>query len=300
MFTLVSMLLAVAGFVGMAVDPRIVLGMPNWAKSTKFGLSLALYGAALLWLLPYATRWPRAIRVVAGAVGVLLTVEIVLLVFQAVRGVPIHFNIATPLDTALWAIMSVTIMVFWLVSAVGALLMLFQPFANRTLAWGIRLGLFITLIGFAEGFLMTSPNAVQQTALAAGQHLTLVGAHTVNGFDGGPGLPLLGWSTNHGDLRIGHFVGIHAAQIIPLLAVLLMRIPWLPGRHQWVVLATGAAGYLGLMALATWQALRDQPLLAPDALTLAALGGLVLACAVVTLATFAHARQAPRYATSPM
>ena len=58
-FTMLSALLLGVGVVGMLVDPRIVLGMPNWAKSTKFGISLLLYGATLLWLLPMLTRRPR-------------------------------------------------------------------------------------------------------------------------------------------------------------------------------------------------------------------------------------------------
>jgi hypothetical protein len=287
-----SALLLVAALIGLIVDPRIVVGMPNWAKSAKFGISLLLYGLTLLWLLPKATRWPRLARFVGGASGVLLTIEILLLAFQAARGRAMHFNVSTPFDETLWSIMGGTIVVFWVITVIGAGMLHFQRFTSPVLAWSVRLGLILVIIGFTEGFLMTSPNAVQQAALDADQRLDLVGAHTVGGFDGGPALPFLGWSTNHGDLRVGHFVGIHAIQVILLLGALLLRRRerWLTGGHRVALVWVGALAYLGLIVLVTWQALRDQPLLSPDALTLGALAAWAAASGAVTAAVLLHAR----------
>ena len=281
-FVIASAMLLTVGIVGLIVDPRTVLGMPNWAKSTKFGISLLLYGVTLFWVLPMLTRRRRLAQFVGHATGAILTFEIILLALQATRGVPMHFNVATPFDAALWQFMSVTINLFWLVTLVGLGLLLFQPMPNRVVAWGVRLGMLVTVVGFTQGFLMAGSNATQQALLAAGQSLDLIGAHTVGGLDGGPGLPLLGWSTQHGDLRIGHFVGIHGIQTIPLLAFLLLQLPtvWLREGHKLVLVALGAAAHLGLVALVTWQALRDQPLLQPDMQTLAALAGLILATLV--------------------
>lgn len=292
LFTVMSALLLVVGAVGMAVDPRIVLGAPNWAKSTKFGISLLLYGATLLWLLPMITVRPRLVQLVAHASGAILIFEIVLLVIQAARGRAMHFNVATPFDAALWQAMGASIMMFWLVTALGLGLLLFHRLPNRVLAWSVRLGLLLTLIGFTEGFLMPPPNAQQRAALGSGQQLDLIGAHTVGAADGGPGLPLLGWSTQHGDLRIAHFVGIHGVQAIPLLgALLLRRRPrWLGERHLLALISIGAASYAGLIALMTWQALRDQPLLAPDALTLGAAGALVAATVALAAGVVLWAR----------
>lgn len=291
-FVVASALLLAAGAVGMIVDPRVVLGMPNWAKSTKFGISLLLYGATLLWVLPMVTRRPRLAQFVGHATGAILTIEVALLALQAVRGVPMHFNVATPFDAALWQFMSITIMLFWLVTLVGLVLLLFQPMPNRVLAWSVRLGMVVTLVGLTQGFLMPTPNATQQDMLAAGQRLDLIGAHTVGGLDGGPGLPLLGWSTQHGDLRIGHFVGIHGIQAVPLLAFLLLQMPaaWLRQGHRLALVTIGALAHLGLVVLVTWQALRDQPLLSPDALTLGALAGLLAGAAALAGLVVAHAR----------
>jgi hypothetical protein len=293
-FVIASALLTVAGVVGLLVDPRLVLGMPNWAKATKFGISLTLYGVSLLWMLPMITSRPRLAQLVAHASGALLLVEIAVLVLQTLRGVPSHFNVATPLDAALWTVMGRAIMLLWLVTALGALLLLVQRIPDRVLAWGVRLGLLLTLVGFAEGFLMPSPNAAQRAQLAAGERPGLIGAHTVGAVDGGPGLPLLGWSVEHGDLRVGHFVGIHGVQALPLLAALVRRRRGLRDGHRLALVATGAAGYLGLVALVTWQALRDQPLLQADGLTLAAAGALFGFSAAATACVVAHAQWAGR------
>jgi hypothetical protein len=104
------------------------------------------------------------------------------------------------------------------------------------------------------------------------------GAHTVGLPDGGPGLPLVGWSTVGGDLRIGHFVGLHALQALPLLAIALHLL-----RHRLDeatrvrLLLLAAAAYAALTVSLTWQALRGQSLVHPDALTLAAWGTLAVA-----------------------
>ncbi len=99
--------------------------------------------------------------------------------------------------------------------------------------------------------------------------------------DGGPGLPLLGWSTVGDDLRIPHFVGMHGLQLIPLVAIGLELL----GRNRPVLrrqavrvrlIGVAVAGYTTLLAVLTWQALRGQSIVHPDALT-----GLALATILV-------------------
>ena len=93
--------------------------------------------------------------------------------------------------------------------------------------------------------------------------MTIAGAHTVGAPDGGPGLPVTGWSRDHGDLRVAHFIGLHALQILPLLTFVLARRGWSDARRVRVTLAA-AGSYITLFGLLMWQALRGQSITRPD------------------------------------
>jgi hypothetical protein len=128
------------------------------------------------------------------------------------------------------------------------------------------------------GVLMTSVNVSPSqlhTMQVDKQAPANYGAHSVGVDDGSPGLPLLGWSTVGGDLRVGHFVGLHGLQLLPLLAVVLIS-GRIFGRqshtqHQQFVHLVGVA-YTALTALLIWQAWRGQSLIAPDLISLSSLG----------------------------
>ena len=111
--------------------------------------------------------------------------------------------------------------------------------------------------------------------------MTIAGAHTVGGVDGGPGLPLTGWSTEHGDLRLPHFMGLHAIQALALVAVGLRRWRRLKAVRVKALLAA-AASYASLFVLLLWGALRGQSVVAPDATALTSMA----LWAVVTVLTF--------------
>lgn len=281
--------------VGIFADSRVITGAPAWLKPTKFGISVTVYTFTMAWLLGFlATErvWKRRLVNVAGWIIVgTFVIEMAVIILQVIRGTTSHFNVATPFDTALWSLMGMAIMVLWTTNLVIAALLLFQRFDNPAFAWSLRLGLIITIIGMGLGFLMTMPTAQQLAGWRGGAPVTVAGAHTVGLADGGPGLPVVGWSTQGGDLRVGHFIGMHALQVIPFLGLFITRRRW--SAYQSVrLVATAAAGYLGVVLLVTWQALRAQPITRPDALTLAVFGVLV---AGVFISTLLLTRARPAY-----
>jgi hypothetical protein len=284
--------LAVVAFAGLFVDDRVLAGVPIWLKPFKFAVSFVGFVAALAWMISLMRRGRRAAWWAGTVVAVAGAAEVGLIVVQAARGRQSHFNNATPLDEAIFQAMGMTIGVLYVATLVIAVLLLIQRVGEPAVTWTIRLGVIIALVGMALGVLMVLPTAEQ---LAAGTE-DVVGAHAVGVPDGGPGMPLTGWSTTGGDLRIPHFVGIHALQVLPLFAialgVLAGRFPRLrdSGVRLRLVLVAAAA-YCGLLALVTWQALRGQPLLGPDAATLAVAG--VLAAASAGAAVLALRRRAP-------
>jgi hypothetical protein len=132
---------------------------------------------------------------------------------------------------------------------------------------------------------MTRPTEAQLAQVAVTHQMPIVGAHTVGGPDGGPGLPGVGWSVQHGDLRAPHFLGLHALQVLPILVWLLTRRRVDEARRARIALAAGGS-YATLFLILVWQALRGQALIGPDALTVGALVIWALATAVAVVWPF--------------
>ena len=197
--------LAGVAIVGMVIDPRDVLGAPLWAKPLKFALSIGIYALTLSWLIGQLHRMHRLTRI-AGTVSVTgLVIEVVIIVGAAALGDTNHFTVSTPLHSVLWSVMALSIVVVWLMTLVVGIALFRNPLGDRAKTPAIRPGGNIALVGMGLAILMTAPTAQQLDDFQG-----IAGAHAVGAADGSPGLFLLGWSTVAGDLRIPHFVGMHA------------------------------------------------------------------------------------------
>lgn len=228
-------------FILMLVDDRVILGIDPWVKPAKFLASIGIYLITFAWMIPQVESNKRAASRIAWLVIVSMTTEIVLILMQAARGTTSHFNVRSPFDGAVFSVMGIMIAINTFAAA--WLLTLFlrspKPMPPALLA-GIRLGIFLFIIGGVQGGMMIAASA-----------------HTVGVPDGGPGLPFVNWSTEAGDLRSAHFVGLHALQALPLLGWFLSRRNHDAGRTtvRVVALVWGL-----LFAGLTWLAMSGQPL----------------------------------------
>ncbi|MCP2327084.1 hypothetical protein HDA40_005591 [Hamadaea flava] len=294
--------LSVWCLIGLGVDDRMLLGVPIWLKPLKFSVSVMIYSVTLAWLISLLTK-----RRLASAMGTVIAVtaliEMAAIVGQAARGHRSHFNFATTLDGALFMLMAVSIVVLWVATAVVAIQLIRQKIGDRPAAYAIRAGIGVAIAGLAEGFFMTRPKPGQIDAAAGGGE-RIFGAHSIGVADGGSGLPFVNWSTEGGDLRVGHFIGMHALQALPLFALALTLLARRIGRladdqTRARLVLTAATAYAGLTALVTWQALRGQSVVHPDALTWSAAGVLgVIVVAGIGWALRPPARPAGRPASA--
>ena len=259
-----------ASLVAVLADPRIIAGVPAWLKPFKFAVSFSVYSLTLAWIFGYLSDWPRVRRLAGWTTAIVFVLELAIIDAQAWRGTTSHFNVSTPLDTALFRIMGTAILLQTLAIAAVAVVLWWQRFGDRTLGWALRLGMTLTIAGALTGTLMTRPTTTQLADARGGGRMTTFGAHSVGGPDGGPGIPVTGWSREHGDLRIPHFIGLHAIQALALIAIGLRRWRVADVVRLRALLAV-AASYLSLFLLLLVQALRGQSLVAPDATALASL-----------------------------
>jgi hypothetical protein len=246
--------------IGLLIDPRVITGAPAWLKPLKFAISTSLYAFTLAWVFTYLPDWPRTRRIVGGGTAIAFVLELLLIGGQAARGTTSHFNTATAMDTAVFATMGIAIVLQTLLAAWLAIVLWRQPFADRALGWALRVGIVIAVLGAFTGGLMTRPTPAQIADARITHVMPISGAHTVGAPDGGPGLPITGWSTRHGDVRVPHFVGLHAWQVLPLFVVVALR-RFRDRTRARIAIAAGvlyAAVFAGLLV----QALRGVPLLA--------------------------------------
>ncbi|MBD2704657.1 hypothetical protein IC229_28730 [Spirosoma sp. BT702] len=215
-----------------------VLGINAFIKPGKFFVSIAIFTWTMGWftgLLPQRNK----VRIYSWVVINAMLIELLIITAQAALGKLSHFNISSFADARLFDVMgaAITILTIW-TAYIGYLFFRHKPEQiDVAYLWGIRLGILLFVIFAFEGFVMAAKLR-----------------HTIGAPDGGPGLPVMNWSTRYGDLRVAHFFGMHALQLLPLFAYYVAR------RSSHVILL--AAFYFLFITFLLMQALAGKPLLA--------------------------------------
>jgi hypothetical protein len=286
---LLSLLTAAVCGVLQLFDARLLAGAPIWLKPIKFGVSIAIFSFTLAWLL-------RVIDVPTKARSRLLTVitwctglELVVITGQAARGVASHFNNGSGLDRSLFFVMGVAITMVTVAVARLGVYAYRTKFADAALGSAVRIGIALMVFGSCIAFIMPRPTSSQLQSMQAGEPTPQLGAHTVGAPDDSTnGLAFTRWSTEGGDLRVPHFIGLHALQLLPMLALALgRRFRDQPLLARSLTRSAGTA-YFGVTFTALVQALCGQPVLSPDALTLAMLAGFLALSAAMAIAAALH------------
>jgi hypothetical protein len=245
-YGLALMLLAAIAVLLQALDPRTLEGGVNvWVKPAKFLSSVGIFALTAAWFSGYVRPERRRsvpVRAVAALILIAGTFELVWITWQGASGLESHFNFDTPFYRLMFNLMGV-----FAVLLLGATLPLAWEIARRP-APGLAAD-FVTAVaaGLVLSFLLGSWFGY---AIAANN------SHAV-GPEAGH-FPLFGWNRAGGDLRVAHFLGIHAMQTIPILTALTGG---LGTRMRWGILGAGSAIYVGLTVALYAQAAAGRALL---------------------------------------
>ena len=142
-----------------------------------------------------------------ATIGIL---EVLYIALQSGRGVASHFNDTTALEEALFNLMGIGAVVLTTGSLVLGILI--ARSGGQGLSPAFRRASSPACITFAFG-------------IGTGMAIATNGGHWVGGVasDAG-GLPIFGWARDGGDLRVAHFFGMHAMQVLPLFALAADRL----------------------------------------------------------------------------
>ncbi len=224
---------ALMAFLGAALtalliklDGRVLAGEPLWLKPTKFFISSAIAAGTIEWVIRKSGLMSRKLDACRRVIAWGFLIEMVIICAQAARGVRSHFNLSTPVDAGLFTIMGLVIT--GVVIAIGVAGFIATGAASRwaraeriAVRWGI--GVFVAAAFL--GNVMVRPTHEQRRQAEAAGRPGVWGSHFVGSMEGATRTwALTGWSRESGDLRVPHFIGMHAIQVLLLLVFLAKRL----------------------------------------------------------------------------
>jgi hypothetical protein len=236
-------------FVALALFAPGAAAVNPWIKPIKFSLSFSTFVSTIALFLA-ALRIPEwQLKLARRTIAVSVALEILSLGSQAWRSV--------------YAAGSHTLTDGFLAQLTNGMVMLNTAIVTWMLILFCATRVKASMVDYPMLSAIRSCIIIFLAGNAVGGYMLARGSHTVGASDGGAGLPFLNWSTIAGDLRIAHFIAIHAIQIIPLFAYVLSQMSPVPTVRQRRLAVAVLAIAVGLAVAATFvQAAMGRPLLA--------------------------------------
>ncbi len=256
-------------------------GDVSWRKPILFGEAFGLTAVSVAWFMTFLPKKRVRGWLLLGALAVANFVEVFWVSMQQWRGVPSHFNFSTPFDAAFFNANGVMIGFTVTVIAIVAIWSLFSLQAPPSLAWAIRASMALLVVAQIFGILILRNGIPKVIDFQTGEFIS----------EGTRSAYIFGEA---GDMKVPHALTLHAAQVLPVLAWLLLFTNWSEIRRTQAVIVA-AAGYTGLVAVSAFQTFSG---VAPFDLSLVAAlvfgisaGGLIVAYAAALIGlqrTLAH------------
>jgi len=164
-------------------------GDVSFRKAISFGEAFGLTAVSLGWFLTFVPKNRVIWWILSSIYSVATFVEVFLVTMQVWRGVPSHFNFSTPFDAAVFSLMGISIGLHAPLILGVFLCSLFFLKAPTIFRWAITSGMLLLVTSVVFGIIMIINNS-----------------NTFGSF---------------GQMKVPHALALHAAQVLPLLALLL-------------------------------------------------------------------------------
>ena len=233
-------------FIASLLDTRTIADVNIWTKPLKFIYAFGIHFATILLVLPLLQKkyFDNKVVLYSSIIAAYsLVLEVIYIAIQALRGRASHFNDLTQLENLMYGLMGVGAVLGIIGSFVIGYYIL--KYARENISFGVKYGVGVGLmLGSALTFIVAG-------------YLGGNGSHFIDkSFQNIALLPIMGWSTIYGDLRVPHFFATHTMQFLPLVGLLSLYIN---RKYEKTFVYTATAFCVLIVTFTFWQALNNIP-----------------------------------------
>jgi hypothetical protein len=198
-------------------------GPISWRKPILFGITGGLTTISVAWVMGFLEQ-RKSLNTMSWIFALSMFIEVGLITMQRWRGVASHFNVSTPFDQIVFALMGTLIMIVAVIIAIVTVKSFRVLNTRPEMKLAIRSGLlFLNLTNVLGVILVAYGNYIMRA----------LPGHAPNIYGQG------------GMMKVPHGLAVHAIQVLPILAWLL-NFSGREIRFKVRTIKTAIGGYLGL------------------------------------------------------